>query len=134
MCADERDGDKDADPRNDEKDQRDDKDEPIRCVQGHLTPDLVCDCTSREVIARRFPPPWSIEKAGRRIVWSLDCGPRWNRLRTRSDALLFAAETDKSCRASSRKPRGVFRGFFYLAAWARPITPTVKRRLEKIGT
>jgi hypothetical protein len=27
---------------------------------------------------RRFPPPWSIEKAGRRIVWSLDCGPRWN--------------------------------------------------------
>ena len=44
MCADERDGDKDADPRNDEKDQRDDKDEPIRCMQGHLTPDLVCDC------------------------------------------------------------------------------------------
>jgi hypothetical protein len=40
MCVDERNGGKDADPRKDEKDQRDAKDPPFWCVQGHLTPDL----------------------------------------------------------------------------------------------
>ena len=40
MCVDERNGGKGADPRNGEKDQRDDKDQPFWCAQGHLTPDL----------------------------------------------------------------------------------------------